>query len=51
VEAPPGASADPVQTDGDTKDPFDSQSVDENREGRYIIERVLTFPERDPPSD
>jgi hypothetical protein len=42
----------PESTDGDedTKDPFNSQSVDENREGTYIIERVLTMPVPDPPS-
>ena len=41
----------PPAGDEDTKDPFNSQSVDDNREGTYIIERALTMPVPDPPSD
>jgi hypothetical protein len=32
-----------------TKDPFNSATVDDNREGTYIKKRILTLPTPDPP--
>jgi hypothetical protein len=42
----PQQQADAFET---TKDPFNSATVDENTEGKLIVEKVLTLPQPDPP--
>lgn len=45
------AAVEPGSTrDGRASDPFVSDTVDNNREGKHIMERALRVPEADPPS-
>lgn len=37
-----------AEDDEGSKDPFNSDSVDKNREGKYILKRSLMTPKRDP---
>jgi hypothetical protein len=34
-----------------TSDPFDSDTVDDNREGKHIMKRALMMPKADPPGE
>ena len=50
VEAEAPEAPEVAAVDEGSKDPFDSETVDNNREGKHIMKRALMMPKDDPPT-